>query len=354
MIMSLAHIVAGKKIMDYYFSLLTAMERRAYQDIVKGIECRQRTISLKKSISADSLSTILRAVNYDHPEFYFVDFHCNPYQKRGFELLLNIQYLYAERIFPAIQADMENRIDSALKEITGGALYSPYQLIKRIHNYLVKNVKYDFDALQRPDMHPEAYSISGAFTDHLAVCEGIAKAFHLLCSRLNIDSLIVFGKSSSTLVGVDLPHAWNMCYLDNQYVQIDVTWDITASSVSRHMRYDYFCLSDEDMLKDHCPNENYPMCDPRTNLSYFYQTCKLFSSPRELKEHVYKEISTNADIIYFKLSAPSERMMQLHDRANNLVEITLTNNSCEVVSCEMAHNLDQGIFFYRINRRDGG
>ena len=340
--------------MNYYYSLLSATEKRAYQEIVQAIACRQRTVRLKRTINENNLSSVLQAVNYDHPEFYYVDFHCNPYQIHGFELVLELQYLYAERVLADVQADIECKIQTALKEIVGNGTFSPYQHIRRIHNYIVKHVKYDYEALQTPNMHPDAYNIAGVFVDRLAVCEGIAKAFHLLCSRLNIDSLIIFGKSSSTLVGIDLPHAWNICCLDSKYVHIDATWDIAASSVSRYTRYDYFCISDDEILRDHRPEGHYPICDINGKLSYFHQTHRLFTSPREVKEHISKELSSFSDVLYFKLSAPSERMMQLHDRINSLIEKILSNTQSGAFSCEMAHNLEQGVFFYRINRRDGG
>lgn len=340
--------------MNYYYSLLSATEKRAYQEIVRAIVCRQRIVRLKRTINESNLSSILQAVNYDHPEFYYVDFHCNPYQIHGFELVLELQYLYGERIFADVQADIESRIQTALKEIVGSGTFSPYQYIRRIHNYIVKHVKYDYDALQTPNMHPDAYNIAGVFVNCLAVCEGIAKAFHLLCSRLNIESLIIFGKSSSALVGIDLPHAWNICCLESKYVHVDATWDIAASSVSRYTRYDYFCVPDDEILRDHRPEGLYPTCGANSNLSYFHQTHRLFTSPRELKEYIERELLHHIDILYFKLVAPSERMMQLHDRTNALVEKALRNAKSGAYSYEMTHNLEQGIFFYRVNRRDGG
>ena len=340
--------------MDYYFSLLTSTEKRAYQEVVKAINCHQRTVCINRLVSENSLALVLRAVNYDHPEFYYVDFQRNPYQIHGFELVLELQYLYAERILIDIQEDVDRKIQATLTEIVGTGAYSPYQLIRHIHNYIVKHVKYDYDALQTPDMHPDAYTIFGVFIDQLAVCEGIAKAFRLLCSKLNIDSLVVFGKSSSTLVGIDLPHAWNICRLDNKYVHVDATWDIAVSSVSRYTRYDYFCISDEDILKDHQPEGSYPPCNTNEELGYFKQTGSLFLSPTELKKYIDRELSKSSNLLYFKLSAPSERMKQLQEKTNALVEKKLSDMSTGAFSYEMVHNIAQGVFFYRINRGDGG
>lgn len=339
--------------MNYYYTLLSPNEKKAYQEIVNAIVCNQRSVRIKRNINENSLSSILRAVNYDHPEFYYVDFHCNPYQVHGFDLVLELQYLYSERILADVQMEMDCKIKAALNEIKGASSFTPYQLVRRIHNYIVKHVKYDYDALQNPNMHPDAYNIAGVFSDHLAVCEGIAKAFLLLCSRLNIDTIIVFGKSSSELVGIDLPHAWNICKLNGKYAHVDTTWDIAASSVSRYTRYDYFCVCDEEIMKDHTPEGQYPVCELSSGLSYFYQTRKQFSSPKGVKEHIERELSSS-DILYFKLIAPSDRMMQLHDRINTLIQKTLCNLQSAAFSYEMAHNLEQGIFFYRINRRDGG
>lgn len=36
-------------------------------------------------------------------------------------------------------------------------------IYRKVHNYLVPNIEYDYDALQNPDSYPEAFTIQGIF-----------------------------------------------------------------------------------------------------------------------------------------------------------------------------------------------
>jgi len=56
---------------------------------------------------------------------------------------------------------------------------------------------------------------------------------------------------SSKKGNVSVNHAWNRVYLDNQYLNLDITWDDPVPDGGSRVLYDYFLISDEQMRKDH-------------------------------------------------------------------------------------------------------
>ena len=104
------------------------------------------------------------------------------------------------------------------------------QKIHCIHDYLVQNVRYDhylIDVIMVANPTPaqlaryRSFYIEGALLDGVAVCEGFAKAFQMLCLLENIQCEMVSGVAD----GVD--HAWNKVYVDGKAYVVDVTYDNT-------------------------------------------------------------------------------------------------------------------------------
>jgi hypothetical protein len=94
-----------------------------------------------------------------------------------------------------------------------------------IYDYLVYYVDYDFELYDRyqedksqVDGSENAFKLSGVFLDNKAVCDGISKAFALMCSIECIPNVRIVGKKD------DLPHAWNKVRLDDKWYLVDATW----------------------------------------------------------------------------------------------------------------------------------
>ena len=114
-----------------------------------------------------------------------------------------------------------------------------------IHDFLVKNVKYD--KLKKEYSH----EIIGALGNGVAVCEGIAKAVKILCDELGIWCIIALSEANPDK-GIKYRHAWNVIRINGQYYHLDVTFDNTLSKDDT-VRYDYVNLSDKQIFRDHEP-----------------------------------------------------------------------------------------------------
>ncbi|MCM1307801.1 MAG: hypothetical protein NC223_04300 [Butyrivibrio sp.] len=134
-----------------------------------------------------------------------------------------------------------------LKLVNGGM--SEFDKVKAIHDYIVMNVEYPayIDMGNR-----SLFTAEGALINRLAVCQGYAEAFSLLCFKAGIQTEMVYGTADN---GEEIEsHAWNLVRVDGVWYQLDVTWDDPVSvnsSGSSNLRYNYFLVPDSVMNRNH-------------------------------------------------------------------------------------------------------
>ena len=142
---------------------------------------------------------------------------------------------------------------------------SDYECVKAIHDYLVKNVNYDSKSIADGSIndnegHP-SHTAEGALCKNLAVCDGYAKAFELLCAESGIYAYMMYGEGINP-DGQKESHAWNVVKVNGEWYQVDCTWDdpvINGSVVTdgSNLTYTYFLLTDTEMYKDHVLDASY-------------------------------------------------------------------------------------------------
>lgn len=141
---------------------------------------------------------------------------------------------------------------------------SDYEKVKSFHDYLVIHVDYDYDNLASDTLPDSAFTAEGAILNHLAVCEGYAKAFSYLCLQAGLEEQLIYGTADDG-TGVQT-HAWNQVKVGNEWYNIDVTWDdplmngkvITDGS---NITYEYFLVPDDPFLTTHTPEPSSSLHD---------------------------------------------------------------------------------------------
>ena len=110
------------------------------------------------------------------------------------------------------------------------------QIEMMIHDMIISAIDYAYvPGTKTPQDAGYAHSIDGVFNGTEAVCEGYAKAFHLLANYAGIDSIYAVG------YGDGGGHAWNLVCLDGEWYNIDVTWDDLGSGTYHDgVRYLYY------------------------------------------------------------------------------------------------------------------
>lgn len=101
-----------------------------------------------------------------------------------------------------------------------------------IYEWLSVNVCYDYKiaALSENNQLENAMSynsfyLEGVFFDHIAVCDGIAKAYSLMCGMEGIANYKIVGVASG--VG----HAWNSVLIGGKWYIVDATWSSLKQTI---------------------------------------------------------------------------------------------------------------------------
>ncbi|MGN0465522.1 MAG: transglutaminase domain-containing protein [Lachnospiraceae bacterium] len=335
--------------MEYYFLKLNHQEQKYYRKIIEAIECEESSVQLKALSKGDSLKKIVNAIKYDHPELFYVNFRNLSYLTTQVDVIYQIHYYTKPVLRKKAIRDLEKKIKLVLEKAYIANLRSDFEKCRWIHNYFVRNICYHFDALRYPDNFPESFNIEGVFKNRTAVCEGIAKAFKLLCDRLGVDALVAIGEALPenvvNAVNIGESHAWNIVRLNGEYTHIDVTWDIGASEFSKYTRFDYFCMPDRWMRLDHV-YEDFPKCDT-DRYSYFQKTGRCFLKSEQLQNYLERELKQKKTILYFKVcnkrADAEELQIRIQEQVNKVISIYSSS-----YYIEMIHNKKQMCFFFRI------
>ncbi|MBK5245677.1 MAG: hypothetical protein JJE49_00230 [Peptostreptococcaceae bacterium] len=170
----------------------------------------------------------------------------------GYEVAYSYLYPSSSLELSAKNLEIRKVVDSFLQnEITHDM--SNKDKIKAVHDYLIKTAKYDTALVQNTELSADntsdSYMAYGVLVKDLGVCDSYAKAFNMFMDILGIPSERVVGTSHYNNKPVS--HAWNRVFVDDQYLNIDVTWDDPVPDRGNRVRYDYFLITDKDLAKDH-------------------------------------------------------------------------------------------------------
>ena len=132
-------------------------------------------------------------------------------------------------------------------EVTGN---TRYEQLKCIHDKIAKFTYYDVDG-------QFSGSCLGALVVPGVVCEGYAKAFKLICDRLGIPCVCVFGNYD---IENKTAHLWNYVQMeDGQWYGMDVTWDDYDGNYGYELVYDFFLKGSKSFFNKHTEGTEYAL-----------------------------------------------------------------------------------------------
>ena len=251
---------------DFYYQQLNEKEKTAYKELLQGVRKMQENITLHVGKEEDA-GKIYEALLYDRPELFWCngDSHMVVYPEYtefspSYSCSAEQKEERQERI---LQAELECR--EQLPETD-----SEYEKIKSVFEYIVNTVEYDENAADNQNIY-------SALVNHRSVCAGYSRSAQYLLKRFGIECIYVTGD-------VILPdgekgaHAWNIVKCDETYYQMDVTFgdplflenENREDLPERMINYEYLCCTDEQIQRDHIPDEraDYPVCDS-DDLNYY-------------------------------------------------------------------------------------
>ena len=117
-----------------------------------------------------------------------------------------------------------------------------YTKVKKIYDYMCKNITYDYSHLNDPTYKLQ-YTAYAALINGTSVCQGYAVLFYRMALQSGVDARLISGYAGG-------PHAWNIVKIGSYYYNLDATWDAGRS-------YYYYFLKSNNNFTDHVRDVNY-------------------------------------------------------------------------------------------------
>lgn len=318
----------------YYRNQLSLKNQIVYDEVYSGFLSHKTHIKIPRILIND-IQKIYRGILLDNPIIFFVESVAYQIINNDYCNMVIPKYRFDKTEIDATINAISNRIKSFLD---GCRNLDELSKEEQLHNYLVNNVVYDYDFKE------SSFECVGPLLFGRGVCEGISKAAKLLLDLLKINSLIVIGKSTQNISNTDL-HAWNIVKVNGSYSHLDITFDITL--MAWHIiRYDYFNLSDEEILLDHTIlTKNVPRCS--LSMSYYKMNNMIIYMQKDFNSYFKMHLSNGIKDIIFKL--PNIKDFETaKNKVFNLTDNYLMNNYKDYINYQFSMNETQAVFHLHI------
>ena len=133
-----------------------------------------------------------------------------------------------------------HKVDGIIKDTITSSMRQKDK-VKALHDYLILNTVYDRAA--EGDLSMSPHFANQIIFEGYGVCDGYSEAFKILMNAAGIECKVIYGDTPYGL------HAWNQVKIDGVWYNMDVTWDDPDDGA--RISYDYYCVSDEEFLKEH-------------------------------------------------------------------------------------------------------
>ncbi len=187
-------------------------------------------------VTQGTVQAIYYYVMKDIPEAFHVH-NISFYTYQGSEDLANLEIEYAmdPQTYADKLAECRAAADAMLDGISDHPTLTEVEKALLLHDRLALSCEYDVETLELERTEGDAFHMTGAFLNSLAVCEGYAKAYSYLLDQIGLPNYYC----SSAM----LKHGWNVVYIDSQPYHVDVTWDDAKSDVTGFVSHENFLRS---------------------------------------------------------------------------------------------------------------
>lgn len=290
------------KVFQYYRLSLDDADKDHYDKLLMGLIDYKRTIYLT-GIESNQISLLFDYIRLDHPLLFYVK-----KLKYRYEPLLKVTIVYPQYRFDENRTNdttiaVLNKVKSILASLTNK---SDFQREVAIHDFFCVNDVYD------TSLADSSFECVGPLLFNKGVCEGISKAVKLLCDYSGLQCIVLRGTTIRNDLFINSnQHTWNIIRINGAFYNLDVTFDLSLSSPFTR-RYDYFNLSNNEILRDHQYSVfNYPSCNL---FNCFYQSQNLcFSSLDSIKQHYTSLLLSNNKSFVIKIADESHWHIQIAD-----------------------------------------
>ena len=160
------------------------------------------------------------------------------------EITINIHYLYKDNEIKIINEYVDKVISELYKKDADN-----YENLKRIHDYIINNTKYDIERNDKGDSKYTSYNAYGPVAEGYATCNGYADLMAIILSKLNYENYKV-ATTKDEISYESNGHVWNAVKINDKWLHLDLTWDDPVSSDNQdYLYHKYFLVNTEEMNK---------------------------------------------------------------------------------------------------------
>ena len=143
---------------------------------------------------------------------------------------------------------VNDQIDTFIKDNINDSMNNE-EKIKAFHDYIVNNTKFDTEIENSSDrLNSTSYTAYGLLINHKAICGGYTDTMAIYLDKLNIPNLRISTNE----------HVWNLVYLNDKWLNLDVTWDDPVTSNGTDMlMYDYYLIDTNTLLSKDTTQHNF-------------------------------------------------------------------------------------------------
>lgn len=183
-------------------------------------------------LSVEAFQTVWQTVLYGHPELFYVS---SNYQYTASDLIYSLmpEYTMDENERIAAKADYALALQDVLRNVDPN--WSKLETALYLHDWVALHCVYD-DGLE----HYTAYEL---FMTGSGVCQSYAQAYQALLTECGIPCSFVLSE--------DMNHAWVEIQLENEWFNVDVTYDDPTFDRLGRVSHTYFLCSDAAFSTDH-------------------------------------------------------------------------------------------------------
>lgn len=240
-ILETSTVESQKKSEDYIGMLRKGMMERQ-NDITVSFVGKSDEV---KKYSVDAISKVFEidgketSSDYDYLRYHYAGTSITMTGfGRSFQVNYKIDYLESKKQMEEVDKEVKRLIKDMNLEKK-----SDFKKVKKIHDYIIRNVQYDVSTKNN-----SAYA---ALIKKSSACQGYATLVYKMMTEAKIPCRIIAGRSSGEA------HAWNIVKVNKKWYNLDCTWDDPVGEPDPStVHYEFFLKSDGD-FKDHQRDEEY-------------------------------------------------------------------------------------------------
>lgn len=200
-------------------------------------DCINDTIKITKDEE-----TLTHINNFVHPYNSFNSIKTSVTESG--EITLNIIYLYSNDEIETIN----NYVNKLITELYNSE-QDDYENLKRIHDYIINNTKYDITRNDTGESIYKSYKAYGPVVNGYATCNGYADLMAIILSKLNYKNFKI-ATTKEEISYESNGHVWNAVKIDDTYLHLDLTWDDPVSADGKdYLHHKYFLVTTEEMIE---------------------------------------------------------------------------------------------------------